>query len=115
MVHNKAFKDGIDTICLDCSRQKVKEWRKHNKRPVSNRKQSSTSYRSIIIDFLIKRDGFICGFCKESLEGQPIHINHITPVALGGLDIMENINLAHESCNVKDAQRVIRKLNGIDY
>jgi 5-methylcytosine-specific restriction endonuclease McrA len=31
-VKNKAFKSGIDTICLDCSRQKVKEWRQAGKR-----------------------------------------------------------------------------------
>jgi len=31
-VKNKAFKSGIDTICLDCSREKVKAWRKSGKR-----------------------------------------------------------------------------------
>ncbi len=31
-VKNKAFKSGIDTICLDCSRQKVKQWRANGNR-----------------------------------------------------------------------------------
>ena len=31
-VKSKAFKSGYDTICLDCSRQKVKEWRAQGKR-----------------------------------------------------------------------------------
>lgn len=31
-VKSKVFKSGYDTICLDCSRQRVKEWRKLGKR-----------------------------------------------------------------------------------
>lgn len=31
-VKSKAFKSGFDTICLECSRQKVKNWRKAGKR-----------------------------------------------------------------------------------
>ena len=31
-VKNKTFKSGIDTICLDCSREKVKLWRAKGKR-----------------------------------------------------------------------------------
>lgn len=30
LVKNKAFKDGFDTICRDCSRERVKQWRKDN-------------------------------------------------------------------------------------
>ena len=30
MVKNKVFSCGIDTICLVCSRNKVKVWRKEN-------------------------------------------------------------------------------------
>jgi len=107
MVHNKASKGGIDTICLDCSRTKVKEWRKRNPgSPHGKRHQISSGWRNIIIDFLIKRDGFVCGLCNESLEGANIHINHIIPVALHGLDVMENVNLTHASCNIQDGQRI---------
>lgn len=107
MVHNKTSKGGIDTICLDCSRAKVKEWRKRNPgRPHGNRHNISSGWRNIILDFLVKRDGFVCGLCKESLDGAAIHINHIIPVALGGLDTMENVNLTHASCNIKDGQRI---------
>ena len=31
-VKSKAFKSNIDTICLDCSREKVKQWRAAGKR-----------------------------------------------------------------------------------
>lgn len=107
-VKNKAFKSGIDTICLECSRNRVKEHRKRTKRPHGKRKGISQGYRDIIIDFLVKRDGLICGFCKESLEDSKIHIDHKLPVALGGQDIMENVQLAHPKCNLAQAL-LIRK------
>lgn len=41
-VKNKAFSSGIDTICLECSRQKVREWRSAGKR---NTQAESARYR----------------------------------------------------------------------
>ena len=107
-VKSKKFKNGYDTICLQCSRVKVKNWRRINKRK-QNRKHTTESYRSIILDALIKRDGFKCGICKQSLENSKIHFDHIIPVALGGLDILENIQLTHPKCNMDQANG-IRKL-----
>lgn len=108
-VKNKAFKSGIDTICLDCSREKVKIHRKTNKtRRSPHRKGISAGWRDIIVDFLLKRDGLICGICKESLEGSAFHIDHILPVALGGKDIMSNVQLAHPKCNMAQSN-IIRK------
>ena len=103
-VSNKAFKGGKDTICLECSRNKVKEWRKQNPHiPHGKRKSISSGYRDIIISFLIERDGFVCGMCGESLEDSKIHIDHIIPVALGGVDVMSNVRLTHATCNMDQA------------
>ena len=109
-VKNKAFKSGIDTICLVCNRITSKEGRKGKRK--QTRKQSSTAYRDVIIDFLIKRDGFNCSFCNGSLEDSKIQINHIIPVALGGQDVMENLNLAHSTCNEQDGLRVRKQSHG---
>ena len=45
-VKSKAFSSGYDTVCLDCSRQKVKEWRKNNpeKRKLQLQKESGKDY-----------------------------------------------------------------------
>lgn len=45
-VNNHVFKDGKDTICLDCSREKVKLWRKVNpdKRKLQLKKESKKDY-----------------------------------------------------------------------
>jgi len=109
-VKSKAFKSGIDTICLVCSRERVKIHRKKNKLPRSNYRRTSTStaYRNIIIDYLVKRDGLICTMCNELIEDTKYHIDHIIPVALGGLDIMENIRLTHPTCNMGQSN-IIRK------
>ena len=91
----------------------VKDWRKKNpgtKRGV--RKSGSQTYRDVIIDFLIKRDGLKCGFCDESLEGSLLHIDHTIPVALGGQDIMENLRLAHPACNLKQSVAIRKQIHG---
>lgn len=45
-VKNKAYSSGIDTICLKCSRQRVKQWRKENpeKRKLQSQKESKKDY-----------------------------------------------------------------------
>lgn len=112
-VKNKLFSSGIDTLCLECNRKRVKIYRKINKIPRSSkRKQVSASYRDIIIDALIKRDGFCCGFCNKSLENSKINIDHIIPVALGGMDILENVRLAHASCNQSFSNKIRKEKYG---
>ena len=112
-VSNKAFKDGRDTICLECSRDKVKAWRKQNPHvPHGKRKSISSGYRDIITSFLIERDGFVCGMCGESLEDSKIHIDHIIPVALGGVDIMSNVRLTHATCNMDQALSIRKEKHG---
>ncbi len=45
-VKNKALSSGVDSICLDCSRKKVKEWRKGNpkKRAIQATRESKKDY-----------------------------------------------------------------------
>lgn len=95
------------------NRSHTKSWKKRNPTKVkSNRKNMTQSYREILIDFLVRRDGFICGICNQSLENSKIEINHIIPVALGGKDVMENINLAHPNCNSLHGLEVRRQIHG---
>lgn len=88
-------------------RQKNPDWWKKKKR-----RNNTTYLREIIVDFLVKRDGLICGLCKQSLENSKIHLDHIKPVALGGENIMENIQLAHPECNLKDAHKIRKEALG---
>lgn len=50
--------------------------------------------------YIIARDGTTCGICGlPVLPGEPLDIDHIVPVALGGSDDPENLQVAHASCN----------------
>ena len=111
-VKSKKFKSGYDTICLSCSRNKVKEYRKTKKQPRGKRYSAAVTYRSIIVDALIKRDGLICGICNKILEGSTFHIDHIIPVALGGPDTLENVQLTHPACNMKQALHIRKQSHG---
>lgn len=111
---HKNYKDGRDTLCKVCNQSRVKEWRKSNPGipHCKTRKTSQASYRDILIELLIKRDGFSCGFCKESLEGSKVHIDHIVPIALGGENSFDNIRLSHPECNIAASIDIRRILHG---
>jgi len=70
---------------------------------IKSGKNNFQIYREIIFDFLIKRDGYICGICKGSLVDSEIHINHRHPIALGGSHTTDNVELAHASCNMSQS------------
>ena len=90
----------------------AKEYRNINKKSHGNRPQRTSEYRQVIVSFLIARDGLVCGFCGETLEDSKIHIDHIIPVALGGLNVMSNLRLAHPTCNLKDAHKIRKITSG---
>jgi hypothetical protein len=51
---------------------------------------------------LIKRDGMICGICKEPIAKlADITFDHVVPKSKGGSDKLENLRLAHEFCNTQ--------------
>jgi len=56
---------------------------------------------------LLARDGDKCPICQTVLNRKiidnkdPMYItfDHIVPLSLGGLDLIQNIRLAHQKCN----------------
>lgn len=60
-----------------------------------------------------ERDGWVCGICSEAVEPglswpDPMSpsLDHVMPLSLGGHHVMENVALAHLSCNVRKGNRV---------
>lgn len=47
----------------------------------------------------------ICGICNKLIEAD-FHIDHKTPLAKGGLHVVENLQLAHSSCNLKKRDKL---------
>ena len=55
---------------------------------------------------VIDRDGHVCGLCGGQVTPDDIHIDHIMPVALGGRDTLENLQVAHSTCNIRKGARI---------
>lgn len=55
---------------------------------------------------LIQKQNNICPICKSSLYfGQDIEVDHIMPIAVGGLDSEQNLQITHMDCNRKKGSR----------
>lgn len=83
-----------------------KEWASKNKDRIRilcinrRRKLSGGSLSKDITSKLLKLQNGCCAACKKELNGD-FHIDHIIPVALGGKNIDNNVQLLHSSCNLK--------------
>jgi 5-methylcytosine-specific restriction endonuclease McrA len=139
-------RDGIDTICRACARERrrrayvanreterkrgnerQREWRAANpeahresvkawvrdnpeasrdqKRRMQKRRQESgqpkrTSYRGMAERLiLLEQYDSACGICGEDLDPLNFTVDHIIPIARGGLHEMANLQPAHALCN----------------
>lgn len=54
---------------------------------------------------VFKRDGFACQYCGAHPPSVILHVDHIKPVALGGLNEFDNFVTACEPCNLGKAAR----------
>ena len=96
------------------NRTHVKRWRegKSSNKTRGSRQSRAAEYRELIVDFLLKRDGLICGICRESMEGSDFHIDHVIPIALTGPNTMENVRLTHPKCNMAAANAIRKQKHG---
>lgn len=59
---------------------------------------------------VFKRDGFICQYCGAHPPLVILHVDHINPVALGGINHMDNYVTACEPCNLGKAARSLAEI-----
>lgn len=66
--------------------------------------------RAAIVAAIVMRDGPNCYICRQEGDARdPWEIEHVKPRAAGGTDDLENLALAHRSCNrAKGIAAVIR-------
>lgn len=55
---------------------------------------------------VLERDGYVCGLCEGEVDPADVHIDHIHPWSLGGRHELDNLQVAHSSCNVRKGARV---------
>ena|SRR5438067_3843681 len=60
------------------------------------------------------RAGRRCEYCRmhQALQGATFHIEHIRPVAQGGVTALDNLALACPSCNLHKSDRVAAAVPG---
>lgn len=87
----------------------------HTKRRKLMRQNKGIPYQR---DWVIDRDKLggkdpICYLCNETItELADIHLDHVVPVVIGGLDCFSNVACTHEKCNLtreKDARNLTPK------
>ena len=66
--------------------------------------------RLAAIAAIVMRDGDSCYICRQGQDPHdPCEVEHVRPKAMGGSDELENLALAHRSCNrAKGIAAVIR-------
>jgi 5-methylcytosine-specific restriction endonuclease McrA len=75
----------------------TKIWRKTHKSKRSSRQE----YKRAVLNLIRQRDGDNCGICGlPVLLGQDC-LDHILPKCRGGTEAVENLRLAHITCNTR--------------
>lgn len=89
----------------DCARVPINRYSTAKKRKRMKSAWTEES-KTITLAKLYKRDGGVCWICGGQCKyGEDVNANdypsidHIIPIALGGMDRWENIKLAHRICN----------------
>jgi hypothetical protein len=59
---------------------------------------------------VFKRDGFVCQYCGAHPPSVILHVDHVNPVALGGINDMDNYITACEPCNLGKAARSLAEI-----
>lgn len=79
-----------------------KAWREANRDKVrATKRDRKIAKRKATIAHLMALQHGACAYCRCSLTGITIHIDHILPRALGGSNERKNLQLTCEPCNLR--------------
>lgn len=70
----------------------------HKQNRIARRRENGGSLSKDIVAKLFKLQRGKCACCKQPL-GNDFHLDHIMPVALGGLNVDSNMQLLRQRCN----------------
>lgn len=100
----------------DARRIQKREWATNNRdvaRATKRRNESTRRARKRgafveVIDSLVvlERDDGLCGICRQDVDPLNFHVDHIIPLAAGGVHAYHNVQPSHPSCNASKGASV---------
>jgi 5-methylcytosine-specific restriction endonuclease McrA len=91
----------------DYMSEKNRRWSRENKlrRNEARRRRQAKILGSTVekVDYsaILKRDNSICHICGKKVRKNELSFDHLIPIALGGPHVINNIRVAHRSCNCR--------------
>lgn len=80
--------------------EKVSEWNRRRRARKLGARVGRVSYAEIL-----GRDGLTCHLCGGAVSNATLSFDHVVPLARGGAHSMDNIKVAHLSCNSRKGAR----------
>lgn len=97
----------------DCRKQAA---RVHNRKKTLKRQFVKTDLR-VTHEEVAERDNWICYLCGEAVDmslprtsKMGATLDHVVPISRGGEDSLENLRLAHWTCNVRKSNKFLEEL-----
>lgn len=91
-------------VLREWCRQQCGEVRPHRCGKTSNR----SGYRQLRRQYVFWRDQGVCWLCDGRVgRHQEWTLDHVVPKSHGGLDLLDNLSLAHEWCNSRRESRTV--------
>jgi 5-methylcytosine-specific restriction endonuclease McrA len=97
-------------------RAAVRRWAKANpmRRAAVEGKRRARKRESFIgpVDYaaVVSAANGICALCGEAVANEPAHIDHVTPLAVGGSHTQDNLQFTHARCNLAKGAKLLSKV-----
>lgn len=69
--------------------------------PAARRPAISQAIRAAVL----ARDGLVCQLCGGDVELGDVHLDHVKPFSKGGPTTVQNLQVAHSTCNIRKGNR----------
>jgi 5-methylcytosine-specific restriction endonuclease McrA len=73
-------------------------------------KQAGNIFEKVDYAKVVREANGMCGICRQPMNGEPAHIDHIYPISRGGPHVAGNVQLAHARCNRRKWKHVPQRV-----